>query len=1089
MKNLSLRLFKLLLFSSLCFAFFSSHAEVHSSFIKYTINDGLNNNSVKAIFEDSKGFIWIGTESGMSKYTGREFIPVKPFNNTAHLDKAFIKDIVEGPEGRLWIATIGRGLLIYNPKTNELEQKRGIGEYAFSDISELINYNDTIYALTYRNRYAAFDRDSLLYLYDGLKTNSQALVGFNYKSKPALISNTGNIYLLKTNGKFKKEKSIKLSSTSRIVENISEKKIIIGNTSGIVRIVDVEKSKDVFYSEEFKGFAVKYIIHRENENKTYVSFRGKGLYSLKNGKFEKYKSESRFIETIYFDSDNNLWLGSWEGLYKEQELSRFFKVIGQDEHEKERIDIMDLINSSKGVFYIGNDRILNYDTKANNWEIKKTDFDFSKIKNLNNSKEKKIRVKDCGFDILDENLNLIKKVKFKETLKEMDISFSYKEYFYFDSNYIFLSGPNDLYLFSFRDNSLFKLKYNVGSEEYAISGSPIIFDNAVWINYDGSQILRYDPYGKSKKYDFKVSDIKIEGHIVYNETFFLFFEEGIVFEYNKEEDRFVKLKQVKDIVSGNLLSLDRVKEIKEDKYGGYWINNYGPLYYWEKETGRAMEFDIKNSNLSGVGLNEDFFLLPANSGLYVIDRQNMQKYIKRPEMYMYKFTKEQGLPEDIFLGDFFNLENNISVLLSKEGPMVFNNEVFFNFIEEATKNDIYVISIKANNKSFKLDSSTWYKSEFKLPERTTDVSIHLTTHKTNLQNFFQYRLIGFNKNWINAGNRNHIIYNSLKPGNYTLEIKSNLSNIKRIKIIIPPAWNQTIWFRGILVVLGIVLVYLFLKFREHRLKLKNKYLEDKIFERTKELQIKNNEIIDNMRYARRIQRAMMPSSNVSTSLVNDYFVFLRPRDIVSGDFFYLKDYGNKLVFSVADCTGHGVSGAFMSILGHTVLHQTLNGNINQEPSTILDKIRQHVKYVLHQEGGDDDTKDGMDIGLGILNTETLELRYSGAFISLYIVKDHHLSEIKPDRQPVGYYINEKKFTTNNIQLNKGDLLYLSSDGYPDQIGGKKDKRLYSRRFKKLLVDISNQDLDKQKKFLDRHLISWMGKNEQVDDICVMGLKV
>jgi serine phosphatase RsbU (regulator of sigma subunit) len=463
--------------------------------------------------------------------------------------------------------------------------------------------------------------------------------------------------------------------------------------------------------------------------------------------------------------------------------------------------------------------------------------------------------------------------------------------------------------------------------------------------------------------------------------------------------------------------------------------------------------------------------------------------MSRPEMYLYKFSKDNGLPEDIFLGDIFEMNNNICIMGGKEKPFVFNKQELFDYIKSITNNKIFVSSIYANNKLLELDSNVWFTDNFVLPKNTKDISIEISTQNTPLMHYYRYRLLGFNKSWIDAGNRSHIIYNNLKPGKYTLEIKSNLSEMKIIKITIPPMWYQSFIFKVFLVFLIFIIVYVFVKIREQRLEIQNKYLEEKVFERTKQLQLKNNEILDNMRYARRIQRAMMPSDSINTDLIDDYFVFLKPKDIVSGDFFYLKDFGNKLIFAVADCTGHGVSGAFMSILSHTILHQAITRNINAEPSFILDMIRDHIKTVLHQEGGEDDTKDGMDIGLAVFDVETKILTYSGAFISLYIVKDKVLTEIKPDRQPVAYYINEKPFTKHEVKLEKGDILYLSSDGYPDQIGGKKNKRLYSRRFKKILVDISPQKLEKQKLFLNKHLEEWRGDNEQIDDVCVMAIKV
>ena len=198
-----------------------------------------------------------------------------------------------------------------------------------------------------------------------------------------------------------------------------------------------------------------------------------------------------------------------------------------------------------------------------------------------------------------------------------------------------------------------------------------------------------------------------------------------------------------------------------------------------------------------------------------------------------------------------------------------------------------------------------------------------------------------------------------------------------------------------------------------------------------------------------------------------------------------------MFFAAVDCTGHGVPGAFMSIVGHNNLKNALQKTNGESPAKVLDELNRGVSETLHQKEDGSSSKDGMDIACCAINFETLELEYAGAYNPLYILRDGEIEQIKANKFPIGSFLTKKvdQFTNNKVQLRKGDILYLFSDGYADQFGGAKSRKLMYKRFRELLISISYLPMAEQRNQLDDFLNDWMGDEEQVDDIIVMGVKV
>ncbi|MFT5777583.1 MAG: serine phosphatase RsbU (regulator of sigma subunit) [Crocinitomicaceae bacterium] len=253
----------------------------------------------------------------------------------------------------------------------------------------------------------------------------------------------------------------------------------------------------------------------------------------------------------------------------------------------------------------------------------------------------------------------------------------------------------------------------------------------------------------------------------------------------------------------------------------------------------------------------------------------------------------------------------------------------------------------------------------------------------------------------------------------------------------------------------------------------------------KELDVKNKEILDSINYAKRIQTAMLPSDKAFKEYLQDSFILYKPKDIVAGDFYWMEAKNGVVLFAVADCTGHGVPGAMVSVVCNNGLNRAVREFALTKPGEILDRTRELV--VREFDRSQTNMQDGMDIAL--CRIEGMVLHYSGAYNSLWIIRDHELIELKADKQPIGKSDNAKPFTTQEFELKKGDSLYAATDGYVDQFGGKDDKKLKSKNFKEFLMTIQGESMQVQKTKIDQKFEAWRGDAEQVDDVCIIGVNI
>jgi serine phosphatase RsbU (regulator of sigma subunit)/ligand-binding sensor domain-containing protein len=492
-------------------------------------------------------------------------------------------------------------------------------------------------------------------------------------------------------------------------------------------------------------------------------------------------------------------------------------------------------------------------------------------------------------------------------------------------------------------------------------------------------------------------------------------------------------------------------------------------------------------------------------------------------------------PPDTVAPYYLNLFDNVNQIYSDNSSnlWIINNSSDLYKIDQKGINN-YKSEFSAFIKRFSGVSGekfSLYGVDLDMNNQFLKINISAPYYVKRNSNQYQYFCKQLMKDWTDWSSSPGIDLFVGKPGKYELKVRARnifgkISNEQTLHFRIKTPFYQSWWFYMLCLIAFLYLVYLVIKFRERNLQREKEILEQKVQERTKEIaeqkehiemqrdalsiqNIKitkqkeeieiqsnkiveqNREITDSIRYAKRLQTAVMPDHDIISALLSDYFVLFRPKDIVSGDFYWVNKIDDKIVLAAADCTGHGVPGGFLSMLGISLLNEISVAGKNFKANEFLNMLKARFKSTLIKEGhSDDETKDGMDIALCIIDRKKNKMQYAGANNSIYLIRNHELIEYDADKMPIGSYIGEKEsFTNNEIDLIQNDEIFLFSDGYRDQMGGENAKRLKSPYFRKLLIDIHDKPMKKQRELLEKFFDDWKGNHEQVDDIMVLGVKI
>ncbi|MBL4655600.1 MAG: SiaB family protein kinase, partial [Bacteroidia bacterium] len=570
----------------------------------------------------------------------------------------------------------------------------------------------------------------------------------------------------------------------------------------------------------------------------------------------------------------------------------------------------------------------------------------------------------------------------------------------------------------------------------------------------------------------------------------------------------------KTLTTENGLGNNLVRTILEDARGNLWLGTNGGLSVFKVDeflkNGEPQNDTTYFSNLttnSGLSSDDIYLLVFDNdSSLWIgsskgLDKFNYLEFIRNGKVSVRHYGKTEGL-----LGTEAALN---AVCKDNEGNLWFGT--VGGAIQYDPTEDIA-------NTTEPLTHITRYRLFFRDTLMPQFVTLeynknHLTfdfigISMTNPEKVrYRYKLEGFDNDWSPITKETFITYSNLHEGDYTFKIIACNNEGLWNKIpttysftITPPFW-RTWWFYLICVISSVVSISMFIKIRLKKLQEAKRILEAKVEERTVELKDKNAElaqknkdIIDSIKYAKRIQEAILPRTDTIHEALPNSFILYKPKDIVSGDFYWFSkitvDNEDIVIIAAVDCTGHGVPGAFMSMIGNDLLNQIVIENRQTEPAKILEQLHVGVLTALKQTDEDSNTKDGMDIGLCAIKYAKREVQFAGAFRPLLILRDGELIEVKGDRYSIGGYQKEevRTFTNHKLEIKENDIIYIFSDGCVDQFGGKYNKKFMSRRLKSTLIELQEKGMQVQEKIIGDILEKWRGDFEQTDDIIMIGIQ-
>ena len=1101
--------------------FFLQAQKTRIKFDRISLEKGLSQSSVRSIVQDEQGFIWFATLDGLNKFNGYE---MKTYWNDSEDETAVTDNVIAvlhttlyNDEEKLWVGTAGSGLCLYNRVSDNFENFResnkpnsissdkikalwsegdilwigtnkGISKMQISE-RKFINFmniageetslsNNNINAITGNDKYLwiatsfglnKFDKETetvtRYFAKDGiLSDNIEALI-LDKKGNLWIGTPKGLSMLNVKSGKFTNYISDSASQNSLSDNNITALLeddfgiIWIATRSGGLNRFDPEKQE--FYSYKHDPTNSKSIstnglmtLFQDNAKILWIGTSLGGvnkwnraaddLTLFRHNPYEEYSLSSNQVRSFYKDNDGIIWVGTVErGLNKWEKEKDIFTHYIYDVNDKSSIShnhIRSILEDSKGRFWVATD--------------------------------------GGGLNKLNRKTGKFKRYQHNsDNPKSISHNYAWK---------IFEDSKGNLWVGTFGGGLN---KFDPEKEEFT-----------AFIN---------NPENPNSLSNDKVTNIieDTEGNIWI----------GTFGGLNKMTSEGVFKQFVFEKGNSNSLSNNRIYGLIQDMEGNIWIGTKGGLNKLNPTTEKIVRYTTSNSALPNnvfTGILEDnsgFIWLSTNSGLVRFNKETGKNR---------NFDIRDGLQSNEFLAG--------SCMKTTEGEMFFGGIGGFNvFSPDSIKDNsnvptVVITGFRISNQYVELDSAITEKKRINLKYFQNDISFDFVALDFIFpeKNKYAYMLEGYDNDWNYAKYRRFASYTNLSPGRYVFKVKgSNNDEIwndegASVVINIKPAFWQTLWFKVSVIMFILVSVGTVFRIRLQRVNKYNQKLEKQVKERTAEIRQQNDEIkaqneeiitqrdkielinielTDSILYAKRIQTAALPTQKVLNEYLNDHFILFKPKDIVSGDFYWAGKKDNKVIITAADCTGHGVPGAFMSMLGISFLNKIENDKEIFSSGQILDRLRYNVIEYLHQKQKDKkmSSKDGMDIALCVIDLETKKIQFSGAYNPLYYVTkgSSEIKQIKADSMPVAIYDNMSDFTTHEIQLQKGDVIYMFSDGYADQFGGPKGKKFYKKQFRQLLFDNSQKPMHEQNKILDTVIEEWRGDEPQIDDIVVVGVRL
>ena len=1101
---MSFRIFKILtlIFSLFCSITVSSQ---NYNIKHYTIEDGLLHSFVNDIIQDSQAYIWLATGGGLSKFDGKEFTNYTMKNglisyrlvslcednesniwigssagiNVLHKDSIYafksadfnVLAFEKSENGGMWVMT-SKGIFLFGFGENKIVKKQQLMSFeATKDFANIFqDRNNNYFLLETKNNSILAGVGKKLYKFSGGKSEIIKLPD-NLIAYSAVKLPDNTIFLGTNNGiyQFSKSKLVSLNNPNQKSFSVFKLKYKDNKFWAIGNWDDNKNTKQYLLSLSLTDLSYFRKISDDNglidkptslmidrENNVWVSSIG-GVSVLKGEQFVNYTEKNGLagnkIWGVYQDKYKNIWAGTInQGLSVITSDNKIFRY--DTTNGLPCMYVSSVLQFSNTKYLIGTSRkglcFCNFDNETKKCTFYCKDIPVSKPKVRIDCivKDKNNRIWIGGNKGLFYSYDAEK--FYRKKLNSNDTGQYNVQKVYVKSNGDIYVGVRNKGLFIIKNDSVIKTNINTG----IISITEDKFHN-IWL---GAQY------------------------------------KGI---YNFTENNGIWINEQKGLKS-NLIYI-----LQADKIGNLWVGTNLGLdkidleRYYSKNKLHIRHYD-KNDGLNALEMNLNGSIVDSEGNLWFASNNGLLRYDA-------KYDLSNRVPPVINLISvslFFNKINDWSQFTDSEGFSL--------------KNQNSVPHFKYNQNHITFD---FVALSYKKPDEI----------------LYSWKLEGFDNEWVAPNNNQRAVYSNLPDGKYRFLLKSANNDgvwtpeYAEFKFYIEaPLWKKW-WFILLIIITVVLLIYVYIKIRIRNLQKQKIQLEEQVKTRTKELYLHQEELkakieivykqkqeienihlrlSDSIEYAKRIQSSLLPDINFLDNYFLGKFLLFKPLDVVSGDFYWFTKTGNKIIISVADCTGHGVPGAFMSMLGISFLKEIVEKEQIVKPAEILNKIREYIIDSFKQSGKIDEQKDGIDMSIVSIDLETNTMEYAGANNQIYLVKKNkigesvkkiklhdcslktkYLYEFEPDKMPVSHYRRMEKFENISIKISEGDIIYLFSDGYADQFGGKKNQKFMVKRFRNLICDISDEDMRQQQEILQNTLTEWKGDSTQIDDITVLSIKI
>jgi ligand-binding sensor domain-containing protein/serine phosphatase RsbU (regulator of sigma subunit) len=1006
-------------------------------FQNLTVEEGLSQSQVLCLFQISTGELWMGTnQGGISKYNGSEFSYLSKENG---LSDNVVYAITQEKNGRILVGTNNGLNLISGDRIDTMNTDKGLPHKGV--VSLLISKREIVWIGTGRGVAQLVGDTIILFAEDSLLSTSTVL-NMREGSNGTLWFCTVQNGVFRWNG----ESMLNISTSDGLKHNYVYDVMPFGKYdawifgyNGFYHLKDKLVEPKTLH-EKLHESTVYYGYVRDKAKNIWIGTSA-GVLKYRDGTFiTKLTKENGLVNNdiwkLLQDREGNLWFGS-KSIGASKLNSERFKIY-QSKNDILGKTVNAVHRDQKGRFWLGTKRGLAI------WDSADTSF-------------------------IEEQNGLISEVV-------RDIDESENGNIYIATNYGLTVYANEKFAgYTSEENALNSI-YDVFVDDETIwlgtNKGPVVFQNGKI-----SHILNSDAFNATVFDAIRAGD-----------NIWFAYDDGVLKFDGKQ---FVQLRKKDGFFNG------RTRSVVVGPNGNLWFGTNNGVYRYDGK--ECVNFGVKDGLISDAVYSLGF---DSDGSLWVGQAKGVTclSFYKNELEDVIRYGKGQGFlglecsTNSILMGDDGKIWIGTTNGLVEYDPSL-DKGAYFEPLTRLTgiklfSQDIdwllYTDSVQKDGLPVTLElpyDQNHLTFEFSGVSLTAPISIN-----------YSFMLEGADEDWSPITNDNKAVYTNIAPGNYTFKVRAGFGDELwqnrpvLFRFSVKPPFYRTTWFDLMLLTVALGIAYSYYKIRRSNVKIMEQNQEIELQKDV--IQKKNQEMVDSINYARTIQSATLPTTEQWHKLLPDSFVLFKPKDIVSGDFYWLANQGDEIFFSAVDCTGHGVPGALMSIVGYNGLNQAVNEHKLSDPASILRNLSSSVNESLRKSEHDDYVKDGMDIALCKLNFKTLKLEFAGAFNPLLIIRNGEEILTKGDRISIGSMDTEQRsFQNHEVDLQKGDCIYIYSDGYADQFGGERGKKMKTTIMRKKVLELSSLPIKQQKIELEKYLQEWQGLLDQVDDICVIGLRV